>query len=82
MELLISILGAACITNLWINSEPTMKLREWIFKDKNNMLRRLLDCAMCSGAWIGLGITQNVLHAAIIAIVAEVISRQLNSGRI
>jgi hypothetical protein len=80
MEILLNLLGAACIGALWVNSEPTMALRELIFKDKQNWFRRLLECCFCISFWIGLAFTQDVMMASIVSVSAEIISRKLNSG--
>ena len=82
MWYVITILGLASITNLWIHSEPTIRLRMFLFKDYEGVWRRLLECAMCSGFWLGLAVTWNVYLAAIISIVAELICRKLSGGNL
>jgi len=80
------ILGAACIAVLFVNSEPTIRLREWAYKkvykcrDYNVWHYRLLCCAMCSGLYIGFVLTTSIISAAIISILAELISKKLNNG--
>lgn len=83
----ITILGLASLTNLFIHSEPTTWLRFWIYnkiwkKDYDSKWHfRLLNCALCSGFWIGL-ITGNLLYAGIISICAELISQKLINGKL
>lgn len=82
MWYLITILGLASITNLWIYSEPTIRLRNLILGKHEGIFRRLLECAMCCGFWIGLAFTLNIYLAAIISITAEFICRNLGGGRL
>lgn len=88
MGIIINIIGFACVGVLWIVSEPTIRLRNWIFKGKNNMISRLLGCAMCSTfhiyLWTQLIVTHefDILGAAIASVLAEFISRKLNSGSV
>lgn len=80
MWYVITILGLASITNLLVHSEPTMRLRNFLLRNHSGFFRRLLECALCTGFWIGLAFTFNIYLAAIISVVAEFISRKLNSG--
>lgn len=82
MWYLITILGLASITNLWIHSEPTYRLRNYILGNHQGLWRRLLECAMCCGFWIGLIFTWNIYLAAIISIVSEFMCRNLSGGRL
>lgn len=86
-EIIVTILGLAAIGVLWVNSEPTIWLRETAYKKiygckgwYDRWHYRLLSCAMCSSFWIGLAVTTNLYYAAIISITAELISQKLNSG--
>jgi len=79
MWYLMTILGGACITNLWVHSEPGQWLRS---KLRDSVIKRLLDCALCSGFWIGLIITFNPLTASVISVAAELISKKLTTGSI
>jgi hypothetical protein len=78
-EHIFSIIGIACIGVLWIESEPTIRLREYLLKDKSTWYFRLLNCAMCSSFWIGMILTLNIYDAAIISILAELIDKKLNN---
>ena len=58
MLLVFKVLGLACVTFLWVSSEPTTKLLQW-FVDKGvvknqGWVHRLLSCSLCSGFWIGI----------------------------
>lgn len=89
-----TILGAAAITALWINSLPTIELRSLLgFRKKNRnwflvYMTEMLNCAMCSGFWIGLataiakGFTglDVFLIAALTSVVAELLDRKINSA--
>jgi hypothetical protein len=84
--MLIEIFALAAITNLWIHSEPTNILRYWLYKNKTDKDRlwhwRLINCAMCSGFWLGLVVTLNIYTAALVAVVAELICKKLTEGRL
>lgn len=76
--MILEILGLSTIGVLWINSEPTIRLRS-LYK-KNDWFSRLINCSMCSTFWISLVVTQNLYVAAISSVLAEFISQKLNSG--
>jgi hypothetical protein len=82
--MLIEIIAVAAITNLWVHSEPSNKFRYWLYKDqkdKDGLWHwRLINCAMCSGFWLGLIVTLSLYQAAIISIVAELICKKLTEG--
>jgi hypothetical protein len=86
MWLIITILGLASLTNLWLHSEPTNKFKEILYKkveNKDSLWHwRLINCALCSGFWLGLIITWNLYLAAIIAVCAELICKKLTEGRL
>jgi len=81
-----TIIGLACIGVLWINSEPTIRLRSLYRKD--NWFMRLINCAMCSTFWIAILYNivwyQNLdlFTACSSAVLSELISQKLNSGTI
>jgi hypothetical protein len=83
MTTILLILGAACLTILAVNSEPTNYLLDLVGLRKPNAkgiqgaLSRLTACCLCSGFWIGLAITENIILAAIIAVTAEAINNKL-----
>ena len=86
MWTLITILGLASLTNLWIHSEPTNFFKEWLYKGVNNRDSlwhwRLINCALCTGFWLGLLITWNILLAALVSVSAELICKKLTEGRL
>ena len=82
---LITILSWAAIVVLWSESGPTKALRRYFFRGK---VLDFLECALCSGFWItflGQGFVYsdwNLFLASAAAIVAELIKRQLEGGRL
>lgn len=89
MQTLITILGLASITNLWINSHPTQVLRHKIYKSlykEGDYTYKwhwmLIECALCTGFWVGLIGTQSILLAGIISITSEFICQKLSSGKL
>jgi hypothetical protein len=83
MDLILNIIGFSCIGVLIVISEPTTKLRNFILGKHNGYLRRLLECAMCFTFNLYLFYHLivngdiNILHAAISAIIAEIIYNKL-----
>lgn len=78
-----SILMIAAVGVMWINAEPTQRLRS-LYK-KNDWLMRLMNCSLCSTFWIymiwSFYLGQfNIGEACISAILAEFISRKINEG--
>jgi hypothetical protein len=89
MELIIKIIGLACLGVLWINAEPIIKLKRWIYRSIYSCSRfdhkwhwKLITCCMCSSFWIGLVVTGDLIVASIVSVLGELICRQLNSGRL
>jgi hypothetical protein len=84
MTTLFNIIAFACIGALWINSEPTIRLR--MMYKREDFFYRLINCCMCSTFhiyfWYNLILNYNfdILGASICAILAEFISRKLNTG--
>lgn len=84
-ELIWYIISISAIGVMWSNSEPTTMLREVYIKDKSSWYYRLLSCCLCSTFHISFWTTLIVEHdinigsACISAIIAEFISRKLNS---
>lgn len=81
---MIEILGLACVGVLYINSEPTTRLRG-LYK-RNDWFMRLINCAMCSSFWISIVYhlvvysSPHILASSIVSVLAELISQKLNSG--
>lgn len=84
--MLITILAIASLTNLWLHSEPTNRIKYWIYKDIKNKEElwhwKLINCAMCSGFWLGLLLTWNIYLAAIISVAAEFMCKKLTEGKL
>jgi len=73
---LIKFAGVVCFSYLFVVNEPI----EWV-KDKlfiTGMLRRLLDCALCSGFWIGFIMYGDVFIASLVSVFAELTYRMFN----
>jgi hypothetical protein len=84
--MIIKLIAFACIGVLWIVSEPTIRLREWAFGNRNNFFTRLLSCSMCSSFhiyfWWELLINGHfdIGGAAIVAIMAALIDKWINNN--
>lgn len=83
------IIGLASIGVLWINSEPTIRLREWCYRKlykcsgyNSKWHYRLLNCALCSTFWIALLWSGNIFIGASASVLAELLSQKLNQGTI
>ena len=75
---MLEIIAIACIGVLWINSEPTIRLRQLYKTD--DWFNRLINCCLCSTFWIGLIITQSIYIAAISSVLGELLCKKLTSG--
>jgi hypothetical protein len=82
MDWIITVISWACIGVLWINAEPAIRFREWLYKNKDKEVWhwRLINCCLCSSFWIALIATGNILDAAVISVLAELVCRKLNGG--
>lgn len=82
--MLVEIIALASLTNLFVHSEPTNKLKHFIYnklkRSEDDFIFRLISCCLCSGFWIGLLFTFSLYQAAIIAVFAELISKKLTEG--
>lgn len=77
------ILMIAAVGVMWINAEPTIRLRS-LYK-KNDWFNRLMNCCLCSTFWIYIVVSAslwqfNIGEACISAIIAEFICRKINEG--
>jgi len=79
-----TIIGFAALGVIWIVSEPTQRLKS-LYK-RNDWFMRLINCAMCS-TWhlyfwcvFIMNGTPDLLGASISAVLAEFITRKINSG--
>ena len=84
--MIIKLIAFACIGVLWVVSEPTILLREWLFGVRNNFFTRLINCSMCSSFhiyfWYELLINNHfdIGGAAIVAIIAAIIDKTINDN--
>lgn len=85
--MILTIIGAACIGYLWVHSEPTTRLRNHLgfnaelyssYGKIKQLVIRLITCPLCISFWIGLLLTSNILYAAITAVLAQLITNNLN----
>lgn len=85
IDIIFNIFAFAAMTNLFVESVPTIRLRMWLVtKLKSFWLEKLLSCALCSGFWIGLicnlvvsgGLSLSV--ACLTSVLAELINKKLN----
>jgi len=77
MNEIIYIIGSACLSVLIINAEPIRYLLTYFnLEDK-----KLFNCAMCFGTWIGLAIalvySVELILVPIVAIVSSFIDKKL-----
>jgi len=85
MDKIIIIIAFACLTTLWIHSEPTIRLRSLL---REGFFKRLTECALCSSFWVyligNLYLTHqlDIFGAAISSVLAEFISRKISEGRL
>ena len=77
--MIIKILGLAAISFLFVNSQPTVYLKEKLFGFNDNWFIQLINCSLCSGFWIGLAFTFNIYEAAIVSVLAQLIENTLNN---
>lgn len=84
MELIFSIIGLASIAVLFVAAEPMIVIKHKLFNKIENYqdkwFWRLINCALCSGFWIGLFSTGDILSAATIAVLAEVLYQKINGS--
>ena len=81
-----TIIELACIGVLWINAEPTIRLRSLYKRD--DWFNRLINCCLCSTFWIAIlynliWLQQlDLFMAASASVLGELICKKLNSGTI
>lgn len=79
-----NIIGLSAVSVLFVAAEPLIILKHKVFtKIKNYQDKwfwRLINCALCSGFWIGLFSTNDILEAATIAVLAEVVYQKINGS--
>jgi hypothetical protein len=83
----------ACLGFMFVNSEPTIRVRNWFYKSMfkskdftSTWHWRLLNCCLCISThiyfWYQLFFFQNIdiLGAVAVGVIAEFINNKLNSG--
>jgi hypothetical protein len=84
--MILTIIGISCVSVLFQASEPMILLKRYMgLKEEEYMtyskwkktIHKLLYCCLCSGFWIGLILTQNILAASIISITGELIYKKI-----
>lgn len=85
---IVQIIGLACLVNIFVEAEPIKRLKAWAgisISAKNGFVSftaRLLACPLCLGTWVGMIALWNLETGAIVAVLAEIISRKLNTFEI
>lgn len=86
MEIIIKLIYAVFITQMWISSTPTIMLRKYLGLDEEaiynsaikNFFVELFNCALCTGFWIAIILLtlplNNFIHAVGIASVSAILS--------
>jgi hypothetical protein len=83
---MLEIIGLACIGVLWINAEPTIKLRSLYRRD--DWFMRLINCCLCSTFWIALIYkliwfqSLDIFTASCASVLGELICRKLTEGKL
>ena len=86
--MILEIIALACISVLFVVAEPLIRFKYFIYdkifkKDYQNKWHwKLINCALCSGFWLGLIFTYNIYFAAIISILSELIYKKITSARL
>ena len=85
--MILEIIGLSCIGVLSVVAGPIIKFKRFIgFKEEDSLkfgavksfINELINCAMCMSFWIGLIYTHNLMLAAIVSILAEIIYKKLS----
>jgi hypothetical protein len=68
-----------------VEAEPIKRLKDWLGVSSKSpqafiaFIARMLNCALCLGMWVGSIATWDIIYGSVIAVVAELISRKLNT---
>lgn len=71
------LIGIACLALTFVRFEPIQdRLKKLLtFPGKIwHLIYKVLSCPMCTGLWFGLALTQNILSASIISVLATYLS--------
>lgn len=63
-------------------AEPAQRLKALMATDRWCAVGRLLDCSLCMGFWLGFFFTWSVPIAALVGVVAQMISNALATTRL
>ena len=83
----LTIIGISCVSVLFQASEPMIFIKRYMglkeeeygtYSKWKKIGHRMIYCCLCSGFWIGLLLTQNILTASIISILGELIYKKIN----
>lgn len=88
MNELINIIGLACLVNLLVEAEPIKWFKTWIGLTPDagssvvRFFARLTGCCLCLGIYVGAVGTMSITQGALVAVLAELVNRKLNSFEI
>lgn len=84
MDWIIKVIGIAAVAVLFVNAEPLIRLKHFLLKTikeyESKWYWRLLNCALCSGFWIGLAISTDIYIASTSAVLAEILHQKINNS--
>jgi len=78
------IIELACLSFLFVNAEPLILFKRFCgyreeqmhtYSKTKQFIHKLIYCCLCSGFWIGLIFSGSILKAALISVIAEIISK-------
>lgn len=84
MNLIMILLSIASASFLFaVGAEPIQNIKRFFKLDNDAYIKnkyhhffvKLLNCSLCSGFWIGLILTQNILLACLISVLAGLIEK-------
>lgn len=88
MTEIMTIIAIACFGVLFVAAEPIILIKRGFgFKEERyddmghikRFFHRMLACALCSGFWIALALTQNLYSAAICSVLAEMLYNRIKT---
>jgi hypothetical protein len=88
MNDIINIVGLAALVNLLVEAEPIRWMKDKIgltSQSKYSAVRffaRLTGCCLCLGTYVGIISTMSFAEGAVVAVLAELINRKLNTFNI
>ena len=85
MNEIVQMIGLACLTVILIEAVPIKIIKDAIGLKTNSkyaaisFIAQLTNCALCLGTYIGMFGMMSFAKGAIVAVVAEIISKKLNT---